>query len=79
MNLIICSIGKVILLLVAMNISLYGEVYELNYMFHREGNLIACINEYIIVWEVYGRNYMFHREGNLIACSNEYIIVWGGI
>ena len=50
MNVIICFIGKVILLLVAMNISLYGEVYELNYMFHREGNLIACINEYIIVW-----------------------------
>ena len=33
-----------------LNISLYGEVYERNYMFHREGNLIACINEYIIVW-----------------------------
>ena len=50
MNVIICFIGKVIVLLVAMNISLDGDVYERNYIFHREGNLIACSNKYIIVW-----------------------------
>ena len=32
MNVIICFIGKVILFLVAINISLYGEVYEHNYV-----------------------------------------------